>query len=129
MWATTRNAIGKGRPPPDCRSFNWIAEKIRSATSCRWCNTASALEYGRDLATLMTPTEMHGPELRDAVAARFYAVNGTFPMTPEDDAYVSEWYVALEVLAEEVGVPADQLRKLMLANRLPLPSYIRSDGT
>jgi hypothetical protein len=68
-------------------------------------------------------------ELRDAVAARFYAINGTHPMTPEDDAYASGWYVALETLAQNAGIPASDLRRLMLANRLPLPSYIRNDGT
>src|SRR5437764_7809878 len=49
-------------------------------------------------------------------------------MTPSDDAYVSAWYVPLEELAAGSGHAADELRRLMLANRLPLPSYIRSDG-
>jgi hypothetical protein len=64
-----------------------------------------------------------------AVAERFYAVNGRHPMTAEDDAYVSTWYVPLEEFAADAGVVADEIRRLMLANRLPLPSYIRSDGT
>jgi uncharacterized protein DUF6058 len=64
-----------------------------------------------------------------AVAERFYAVNGRHPMTTDDDAYVSTWYVAVEDLAEESSFDADEIRRLMLANRLPLPSYIRSDGT
>ena len=68
-------------------------------------------------------------DLAAAVAARFYAVNGRHEMTAEDDAYVSAWYVALEELAAAESVDADELRRLMLANRLPLPSYIRSDGT
>ena len=68
-------------------------------------------------------------QLCRAIAARFYAVNGTHPMTAEDDAYASEWYVELEALAETASIPASELRCLMLANRLPLPSYIRSDGT
>jgi Family of unknown function (DUF6058) len=67
-------------------------------------------------------------ELAAAVAARFYAVNGERPMTAKDDAYVSSWYVRLEELAELRDLDADELRRLMLANRLPLPSYIRSDG-
>src|SRR5438093_7588827 len=50
-------------------------------------------------------------------------------MTAEDDAYVSSWYVPLEELAADAGRDADEIRRLMLANRLPLPSYIRSDGT
>jgi hypothetical protein len=68
-------------------------------------------------------------ELEAAVAARFRAVNGDHPMTATDDAYVSSWYVPLEQLAAEAGRPADELRRLMLSNRLPLPGYIRSDGT
>ena len=71
---------------------------------------------------------MDGSELCRAVAMRFYAVNGTHPMTAEDDAYASEWYVDLEALAEMADTPASELRRLMLADRLPLPSYIRSDG-
>ena len=71
---------------------------------------------------------MDGSQLSSAVATRFYAVNGFHLMTAEDDAYASEWYVELEALAETAGIPASELRRLMLANRLPLPSYIRSDG-
>jgi hypothetical protein len=43
-------------------------------------------------------------QLRNSVAARFYAVNGTHPMTPEDDSYVTEWYVPLDALAESAGI-------------------------
>jgi hypothetical protein len=50
-------------------------------------------------------------------------------MTPDDDAYVSEWFAPLDELAAAAGKVADELRSLMLSNRLPLPSYIRSDGT
>ena len=67
-------------------------------------------------------------KLAAAVAARFVAVNGLHEMTPEDDAYVTTWYVPLEELAAGSGHAPDELRRLMLANRLPLPSYIRSDG-
>jgi hypothetical protein len=69
-----------------------------------------------------------GADLAAAVAQRFYAVNGRHEMTPEDDDYVSSWYVPVEELAADSGVDADELRRLMLANRVPLPSYIRSDG-
>jgi Family of unknown function (DUF6058) len=69
-----------------------------------------------------------GTDLAAAVGERFYAVNGRHAMTAEDDAYVSAWYVPLEELAESRGCKPDELRRLMLANRLPLPSYIRSDG-
>src|SRR5690242_10653320 len=64
----------------------------------------------------------------DAVAARFHAVNGRHAMTPEDDEYVSAWYVSVEELADRAATSADEIRRLMLVNRLPLPSYIRSDG-
>jgi Family of unknown function (DUF6058) len=71
---------------------------------------------------------MESDELRRAVQTRFLAVNGDHPMTPEDDAYVTEWFTPLEALAEHAGRDVDDLRRLMLANRLPLPGYIRSDG-
>jgi Family of unknown function (DUF6058) len=67
-------------------------------------------------------------ELAAAVAARYRALNGDHPMSAEDDAYVSAWYVSVEELARLRGLDVDELRRLMLANRLPLPSYIRSDG-
>jgi hypothetical protein len=66
--------------------------------------------------------------LAAAVSVRYEAVNGRHPMTAEDDAYVSSWYVTLDELAHAHGTDPDELRRLMLANRLPLPSYIRSDG-
>ena len=72
---------------------------------------------------------MEDADLSAAVAARFSAINGRHAMTPDDDAYASRWYIALEALAENAGLRASDLRKEMLANRLPLPSYIRSDGT
>ena len=71
---------------------------------------------------------MDDSQLCSAVAARFYAVNGVYPMTPEDDTYASQWYVELETLAEKNGINPSDIRRLMLADRLPLPSYIRSDG-
>src|ERR1051326_4648510 len=74
-------------------------------------------------------TQIDDSELRSSVAARFYAVNGNHPMTPEDDNYVSEWYMPLETLAQNAGINPSELRRLMLADRLPLPSYIRTDGT
>jgi hypothetical protein len=66
--------------------------------------------------------------LESAIAARFVATNGDHPMTPDDDAYVSEWFTPLEELAAQAGKSADELRRLVLSNRLPLPSYIRTDG-
>jgi hypothetical protein len=82
--------------------------------------------------TRLPPTSYYyahmGRELASAVAARFYAVNGRHPMTPEDDAYVSEWFVPVEELASAASLDVDEIRRLQLANRLPLPSYIRSDG-
>ena len=54
-----------------------------------------------------------------AVRDRFVAVNGDHPMTDADDAYVREHFVAATPEAMEH----------MLAGRLPLPSYVLSDGT
>ncbi len=71
----------------------------------------------------MTPDELSA-----AVAACFVARNGEHPMTPEDDEYVTAWYSPLEDVAVRGGRDAEELRVLMLAKRLPLPSYIRSDG-
>src|SRR5438034_11519145 len=68
-------------------------------------------------------------ELKNAIAARFYAVNGTHPMTADDDAYVRKWYISVEELARRAGVQPSELRRLILANRLPLPSYILTDRT
>ena len=61
---------------------------------------------------------LSGP-LAAAVRDRFVAVNGDHPMTDEDDAYVREHFVAATPEAMEQ----------MLAGRLPLPSYVLSDGT
>jgi RimJ/RimL family protein N-acetyltransferase len=55
----------------------------------------------------------------EAVRDRFVAVNGDHPMTPKDDAYVREHFVP--------ATPAAM--SLMLDGRLPLPSYVLSDGT
>ncbi|GAA3736190.1 hypothetical protein HDA32_001337 [Spinactinospora alkalitolerans] len=68
-------------------------------------------------------------ELKAEVAARFAAVNGDHPMTPADDAYVDEHFVALDELCAARSIPADAVRADILARRLPLPSYLRSDGT
>jgi RimJ/RimL family protein N-acetyltransferase len=57
--------------------------------------------------------------LTQSVHDRYVAVNGDHPMTAEDDAYVRELFL-----------PATpQAMELMLADRLPLPSYVLSDGT
>jgi Family of unknown function (DUF6058) len=66
--------------------------------------------------------------LAEAVTARFFAVNGHHPMTAEDDLYVSEWFVPVEDVAKAASVDVDEIRREQLANRLPLPSYIRRDG-
>jgi RimJ/RimL family protein N-acetyltransferase len=55
----------------------------------------------------------------EAVRDRYLAVNGEHPMTPEDDAYVRDGFVAA----------TPEAMRLMLADRLPLPSYVLSDGT
>ncbi len=63
-------------------------------------------------------------DLQTQVQAKFADVNGVHPMTAADDAYVDEYYVPLERIAAD----SDWLRTEMLAGRLPLPSYVRSDG-
>jgi hypothetical protein len=69
-------------------------------------------------------------ELEAAIEATFEAVNGygRQDMTDADDAYVSTWFTTVEALAATSTYDPDRLRQLMLADRLPLPSYIRSDG-
>lgn len=49
-------------------------------------------------------------------------------MLTDDDEYVSVWYASVEDVARDADVDAHEIRRLMLANRVPLPSYIRSDG-
>lgn len=67
-------------------------------------------------------------DLASRVAARYLEVNGDHPMTPADDAYVDRHFVTLEELCVGRNETPDQVRALMLAGRLPLPSYLRSDG-
>lgn len=62
------------------------------------------------------------------LAERFREVNGDHPMTDTDDAYVSAQFVVLEELCAVQGRDADEVRRLMLDGRLPLPGYLRSDG-
>ena len=63
--------------------------------------------------------------LHDAVATRFYAVNGVHLMTSEDDAYATEWYLPLEVLAEnEDHLPSRDVIRLA-EPRLHLNDYER----
>jgi len=68
-------------------------------------------------------------ELASRVAARYLEINGDHPMTPTDDAYVTQHFVTLEELCLGRAETPDQVRSYMLAGRLPLPSYLRSDGT
>ncbi|MFE7664206.1 DUF6058 family natural product biosynthesis protein [Streptomyces celluloflavus] len=65
-------------------------------------------------------------QLRQQLADRFREVNGDHPMTAADDAYVSAQYTPLEELCTDRD--ATEVRRLMLARRLPLPGYLRSDG-
>ena len=68
-------------------------------------------------------------ELARQVAARYHEVNGTHPMTGVDDAYVDQHFVTLDELCVGRTETPDQIRAHMLSGRLPLPSYLRSDGT
>jgi hypothetical protein len=71
---------------------------------------------------------MANSPLRGRLAERFREVNGDHPMTAADDAYVSRQYVTLDDLCRSCHRDADEVRADMLASRLPLPSYLRSDG-
>ncbi|MER8186061.1 DUF6058 family natural product biosynthesis protein [Kitasatospora sp. NPDC094015] len=66
--------------------------------------------------------------LRQQLADRYFEVNGDHPMTGADDRYVSGQFVVLEELCAARAGTADEARRLMLAGRLPLPGYLRSDG-
>lgn len=50
-------------------------------------------------------------------------------MTPVDDTYVDFQYASLEELAAAHGEDPDAVRANILSDRLPMPSYLRSDGT
>ncbi|CAM5637458.1 hypothetical protein GCM10010329_65950 [Streptomyces spiroverticillatus] len=67
--------------------------------------------------------------LKQRIAQRFREVNGDHPMTDADDVYVSTQFVALEELRAVHGRDVDAVRRLMLERSLPLPGYLRSDGT
>ena len=68
-------------------------------------------------------------ELAAQVVARYLEVNGRHGMTPADDTYVDQHFVTLDELCLGRTETPDQVRAHMLAGRLPLPSYLRSDGT
>ncbi|MHC5903603.1 DUF6058 family natural product biosynthesis protein [Streptomyces sp. S6] len=68
------------------------------------------------------------PPLRQQVADAYRKLNGTHPMTRADDRYVDEYYAPLEEICAARPVDPDEIRGHMLAGRLPLPSYLRSDG-
>jgi hypothetical protein len=68
-------------------------------------------------------------ELARLVTARYQEVNGSHPMTAADDRYVNQHFVTLEELCVGRDQTPDGIRTHMLAGRLPLPSYLRSDGT
>ena len=56
-------------------------------------------------------------------------VNGAHPMAEADDRYVDEYHTPLIELCATQAVDPDEIRRHMLAGRLPLPSYLRSDET
>ncbi|MEU4011254.1 DUF6058 family natural product biosynthesis protein [Streptomyces pseudogriseolus] len=67
-------------------------------------------------------------DVKQQLVERFREVNGDHPMTAADDSYVSAQFVTLEDLCAVRGRDADEVRRLMLEGRLPLPGYLRSDG-
>ncbi|WP_327682268.1 DUF6058 family natural product biosynthesis protein [Kitasatospora sp. NBC_00458] len=70
-----------------------------------------------------------GTTAKERLALRYLAVNGEHPMTEADDAYVDRHFAPLEALCARHGEDPDAVRGHMLAERLPLPAYLRSDGT
>jgi Family of unknown function (DUF6058) len=66
--------------------------------------------------------------LTAAVLARFVAVNGEHAMTPADDAYVTCNFISLDELCHARGKLPNEIRARILADELPLPGYVRSDG-
>ena len=67
-------------------------------------------------------------DLRRQLAELFRAVNGDHQMTAADDAYVDVHFTPLEQLCASQGKDVSQARADMIARRIPLPSYLRSDG-
>jgi hypothetical protein len=67
--------------------------------------------------------------LAAAVSARFHAVNGDHVITGVDDLCVNRTHVTLDQLCANRPETPDDVRAHMLAERLPLPSYLRTDGT
>jgi hypothetical protein len=65
---------------------------------------------------------------QEAVRQRYLEINGEHPMTAADDAYVTRQYRVLGELCQETGYDVDEVRGWMLDGRLPMPSYLRSDG-
>lgn len=70
-----------------------------------------------------------GTTAKARLARRYLEVNGEHPMTEADDAYVDRQFAPLEPLCARHGEDPDEVRGHMLAGRLPLPGYLRSDGT
>lgn len=62
----------------------------------------------------------------ELVLERYFAVNGHHPMTAADDAYVRKHFVEVP---DSPDLPQAQVLALMTQGRLPLPSYVLSDGT
>ncbi|WP_432941922.1 DUF6058 family natural product biosynthesis protein [Kribbella sp. CA-253562] len=65
---------------------------------------------------------------QEAVRRRYLEINGTHPMTAADDAYVTRQFRVLSELCEQTGRDLHEVRGWMLDGRLPMPSYLRSDG-
>lgn len=66
-------------------------------------------------------------DLADQVYQQFISVNGQHPMAPQDDSYVNDNYVDLRRACSGRLQTPDEIRHDMLGERLPLPSYLRSD--
>jgi hypothetical protein len=67
-----------------------------------------------------------GMDMLDAIRELYVAVNGDHPMTAADDAYVRRLFVPL---FGDSDWPLETVCGLIAERRLPLPSYVLSDGT
>lgn len=62
----------------------------------------------------------------DEIRTRYLEVNGEHPMTAGDEEYCRRLFAPL---ASTPDHPLDELVDLVLRRRLPLPSYLLTDGT
>lgn len=95
--------------------------------SLAWSAITIEIHGERPVLEMPMPTDTL-PSLRQQVVDAYQKVNGAHPMTEADDRYVDEYYTPLSEAAAAQAADLDEVRRHILAGRLPLPSYLRSDG-